>query len=205
MPLAVSHGLGYHAAIFTNGAHIIGLLSTPKYMTCHAPANNLFNGGYSNHIVAYVRSISGPAVEKPPQDNAILTGDSFSYRIVCENAPVRVHRPRMLPCLRFRQSPRNLHELRLTFLWPMLPNGQLPARPGRQTFRALVAGQIDDHVIINGDDLFFPAAIIHQRAMKTDFEFRMSDVGMPEGRKPFRSSIRIRTPIRNRSLSRSSR
>ena len=33
---------------------------------------------YSNHIVAYVRSISGPAVEKPPQDNQILQEDTFS-------------------------------------------------------------------------------------------------------------------------------
>jgi hypothetical protein len=34
----------------------------------------------------------------------------------------------------------NLHELRLTFLWPLRPNGKLGN--GRQTYRALVAGQI---------------------------------------------------------------
>jgi hypothetical protein len=34
----------------------------------------------------------------------------------------------------------NLHELRLTFLWPHLPNGGVG--PGRQTFRIMVAGQI---------------------------------------------------------------
>ena len=34
----------------------------------------------------------------------------------------------------------NLHELRLTFLWPLRPNGKLGT--GRQTYRALVAGQI---------------------------------------------------------------
>jgi hypothetical protein len=34
----------------------------------------------------------------------------------------------------------NLHELRLTFLWPQLPNGNLG--PGRQTWRTMVAGQL---------------------------------------------------------------
>jgi hypothetical protein len=34
----------------------------------------------------------------------------------------------------------NLHELRLTFLWPVQPNGKLGN--GRQTYRALIAGQI---------------------------------------------------------------
>ena len=75
----------------TNGMNIIGLLSTPEYTDDSGyPTNNLFNGGYSNHIVAYVRSLSGPAVEKPPQDNDILRNDSFSYRVLCVNAPVAV-------------------------------------------------------------------------------------------------------------------
>jgi hypothetical protein len=34
----------------------------------------------------------------------------------------------------------NLHELRLSFLWPVLPNGAVGS--GRQTFRVVVAGQI---------------------------------------------------------------
>ena len=50
----------------TNGARIVGLLSTPKYVFPN------INGVayYSNHVVAYVRSISGPANEKFPQDNS---------------------------------------------------------------------------------------------------------------------------------------
>ncbi len=39
----------------------------------------------------------------------------------------------------------NLHELRLTFLWPLLPNSQPPLvyyGTGHQTYRALIAGQI---------------------------------------------------------------
>jgi prepilin-type N-terminal cleavage/methylation domain-containing protein len=107
---------------FTGGAQIIGLLTTP---------------GLTNH--ANVRSISGPAVEKPPQDNSIIQQDSFTYRMVCENIPV----PSAVTGTSYSDNLQtNLHELRLTFLWPILPNGQLPSRPARQTFRTLIAGQI---------------------------------------------------------------
>ena len=34
--------------------------------------------------------MSGPAVEKPPQNNALLVQDSFTYRVICENVPVAV-------------------------------------------------------------------------------------------------------------------
>jgi type II secretory pathway pseudopilin PulG len=112
---------------FASGADIIGLLTTPNS---------------TNH--AYVRSISGPAVEKPPQDNPIIRGgstdpgDTFAYRLICENIPVQT--PGQGGVLA-----ANLHELRLTFLWPILPgaNGTaVPARPFRQTFRTLIAGKV---------------------------------------------------------------
>jgi prepilin-type N-terminal cleavage/methylation domain-containing protein len=78
----------------TNGSRIIGLLSTPEYTALNGwPIPHLLNGGVSNHIVAYVRSLSGPAVEKPPQDNDILRTDSFGYRLLCVNAPVAGHIP----------------------------------------------------------------------------------------------------------------
>jgi len=131
----------------TNGVRIVGLLSTPEYIDANsgAPIPNLLNGGISNHVVAYVRSISGPAVEKPPQDNPVIHGDSsnpagdtFAYRILCVNAPVATDMN--APSLYTTNLTANLHELRLTFLWPILPNGGIGT--GRQTFRALVAGQL---------------------------------------------------------------
>jgi type II secretory pathway pseudopilin PulG len=112
---------GSYSSNFNNGAQIIGLLTTP---------------GLTNY--AFVRSISGPAVEKPPQANATVLGDAFSYRIVCENIPVQTTDNSYYG----RQLTNSLHELRLTFLWPQLPGGALPARPTRQTFRTLAAGQI---------------------------------------------------------------
>jgi type II secretory pathway pseudopilin PulG len=180
-----------------NGTNIIGLLSTPEYTDNNGlPIPTLIYGGYSNHVVAYVRSISGPAVEKPPQNNDIVVGDSFGYRIFCVNAPVATDTnifiqlwqssspyntsdrvmyqwgywqanattgPTDIPGL----SPKwtklsfyplelaaNLHELRLTFLWPQQPNGSLG--PGRQTFRTMVAGQImQTQISINSQWLYF--------------------------------------------------
>ena len=71
----------------TNGLRIVGLLSTPQLTDLNfIPVNNLLNGGYSNHVVAYVRSLSGPAVEKPPQDNALIQADAFTYVIYSVNA-----------------------------------------------------------------------------------------------------------------------
>jgi prepilin-type N-terminal cleavage/methylation domain-containing protein len=118
---------------FSSGAQIIGLLTTP---------------GLTNH--ANVRSISGPAVEKPPQDNSIIQQDSFTYRMVCENVQVESADTTSTYA---HVLGSNLHELRLTFLWPILPNGQLPSRPARQTFRTLIAGQIVQAT--NNSSLYF--------------------------------------------------
>jgi type II secretory pathway pseudopilin PulG len=134
------------------GVRIIGLLSTPKYTDKFGiPINNLANGGYSNHIVAYVHSVSGPAVEKPPQDNGLVVGDSFSYRIICDNVPLEIDTN--APTLYATNLTANLHELRLTFLWPQRVNGSLGA--GHQTYRSLVAGQVLQTNDANGTLYFF--------------------------------------------------
>jgi type II secretory pathway pseudopilin PulG len=172
-----------------SGTNIIGLLSTPQFTDVNGvPANDLFSGGFSNHIIAYVRSMSGAAVEKPPQDNQIIrgglndSGDAFAYRVLCVNAAVANYTPPFwvsgqtyhagdsvsftlngqttywqataatspadVPAssslwaqnVYWQKLAANLHELRLTFLWPTLPNGGVGN--GRQTYRTTVAGQI---------------------------------------------------------------
>ena len=132
----------------TNGLRIVGLLSTPEYTAINGlPIPTLMRGGRSNHIVAWVYSMSGPAVEKPPQPNdSIIRQDSFGYRILCVNAPAAVDTNNFTLAakdpvyIHNQQLTANLHELRLTFLWPQLANGNVG--PGRQTFRTMVAGQI---------------------------------------------------------------
>ena len=156
---------GFTATTFffalTNGMNIIGLLGTPEYMDGNfEPTNNLFasNNNYSNHITAYVTAMSGVVSEKPPQDNDILRQDAFGYRLYCVNAAVPVdtnifsYPPNHPARIYAEKLTRNQHELRLTFYWPLLPNGD--TGKFRQTFRATVAGQLA-HVITNGFDLYF--------------------------------------------------
>jgi prepilin-type N-terminal cleavage/methylation domain-containing protein len=124
-----------------SGQRIIGLLSTPEFVNSNGVPS--INWAYSNHIVAYVRSLSGVAAEKPPQTNDIMVADSFSYRVLCVNAPVPVAGNYFsLPAEQqkyLQQLFVNQHELRMTFLWPQLPNGKVGS--GRLTFRATIAGQ----------------------------------------------------------------
>ena len=170
----------YLSTPINSGASIISLLTSPEYVDLTGgPLNNrsFDNGGFSNHVVAYVRSISGPAVEKPPQANdSIVREDSFTYRLLCVNTPVAVSpvpwqhgqqygagslvafnygfwqattntsaqpgsgSPDWVNAPYLDQLTANLHELRLTFLWPQLPSSGIG--PGRQTYRTTVAGQL---------------------------------------------------------------
>ena len=133
----------------TNGANIIGLMSTPEYTTPDGNAVSCIYDGrgfpfvYSNHIVVSVHSISGLAVEKPPQDNTLMQQDTFGYHIYCVNTPIAVNTNDYIENTISpyeRQLADNLHELRLTFLWPVSPSGNVGS--GRQTFRTMVAGQL---------------------------------------------------------------
>ncbi|MBW8863377.1 MAG: type II secretion system protein [Verrucomicrobia bacterium] len=115
-----------HLADLNTGMKIIGFLSTPEFVDTNLNATtNLYSGGYSNHVVAYVRSISGLAVEKPPQENQLMRDDTFTYRLFIVNAPV----------------------------WPQLPNGNLGAQ--HMTFRASVAGQVTHIYTNSLIDLYF--------------------------------------------------
>ena len=111
----------WSSSSLTNGASIIGVLS-----------------GYpaGDHYVAYIHSISGLAAEKPPQDNTLMTDGAFSYRVVCVNVPVQLQNNVGVN----KELAANLHELRMTFMWPLYPNGNVGS--GRKTFRATIAGQL---------------------------------------------------------------
>jgi prepilin-type N-terminal cleavage/methylation domain-containing protein len=152
----------------TNGAIIIGLLSTPEFTDLEGnPTNNLFNGGISNHVVAYVYSISGPAIQKPPQDNSLMQQDSFSYRLFCVNAPmpfdtnnVELVQTNGFPRSFADQMSANLHELRLTFLYPLLPSGNVGS--GLKTYRTLIAGQLALQQPSGGSIVYQPNLYVYQ-------------------------------------------
>lgn len=178
----------WHLAL-TNGANIIGLMSTPEFIGAvnnpgyadsftNRPIPSLFFGGISNHIVAYVSAISGLVSDKPPQDNDILRSDTFAYRVYCVNAAVPLDTNLFAPVWTGQTTGKvfynwtywqaaantaagdvpgvspnwvkvpaypfeiaaNQRDLRMTFFWPLLPNGK--TGKGVQTYRATIGGQL---------------------------------------------------------------
>lgn len=103
-------GTNYSLAVANPGRRIIGLLCNTNYAT--------------NYVD--MRAMSGIVAD---QGTNQIT--SFRYRMFCHvtNAPVL-------------SGPvaGSLYEVRLTFRWPVLPNGGLG--DGRRTYRTLVAGDM---------------------------------------------------------------
>jgi type II secretory pathway pseudopilin PulG len=142
-----------------NGSIIIGLLTTPKIIA----TQGLFN---SNHVVAAVRSISGPASEKPPQRDETIHGLGMNYKLIVEVSNGYEGGPGYVPALTNIYIPppppsgassnvlaaytnylryaltysANVYDVRLTFRWPLLPNGE--TGPSRQAFRTIVSGPL---------------------------------------------------------------
>jgi len=150
-----------------SGNRIVGLLSVPRYINLSSGKNISFR---SNYVVAYVRSMSGPASDKSPQINPDIQSLAFSYRLVPEIAPYAYYDPNWTNYGAFSantNSPeyqarlnymmvatnlqQNLHDLRLTFRWPLFPNGNVGQQ--RQTFRTVVGG----HLTVTNENTF-PAA-----------------------------------------------
>jgi type II secretory pathway pseudopilin PulG len=139
--------------LLNTGARIVGLLSTPKYLL-------LEDGSYySNHVVAYVRSLSGPANEKFPQNNSAVQDFAFSYLMTSEVMPYWTNyvdptwvdykqvglntndisvRSNYWTVARNMQA--NLHDVRLVFRWPLQPQGKTGQKG--QSFRTLAGGQL---------------------------------------------------------------
>lgn len=150
--------------ILTGGAQIVGLMSTPDFVDANGnpiPYPGYVTPSFSNHMVAFVYSVSGPAVEKPPQLNSSLVRQSsFSYGVVCGNViePLDTNTVNT-PYSYSRQLAANLHEQRLLFLWPLLPDSRPPRAhygTGFQAYRALIPGQLVlDTNLVPGVKLYF--------------------------------------------------
>jgi prepilin-type N-terminal cleavage/methylation domain-containing protein len=152
--LTSSYGPGMSSQFpLINGFRIVGLLSTPKYVPLPAIKGGGFDGYLSNHVVAYVRSMSGPAYEKFPQNNQDVKDLAFSYRMTSEVVPYgswgtnyHYYDPSWTADTNYaavvNNLNANLHDVRLTFRWPLRSNGQLG--PGGQAFRTLVGGSLQE-------------------------------------------------------------
>jgi hypothetical protein len=121
-----------------NGYRIIGLLSTPKFVPTYTK-NGAVDGYASNHVVAYVRSISGPVSEKFPQGDATVQDLGLSYRLMPEIVSYGTLFNPSYGNLQPTSLQSNLTELRLTFRWPLVdPKGRVG--PSQQSFRCEVGG-----------------------------------------------------------------
>jgi type II secretory pathway pseudopilin PulG len=143
----------------TNGATIVGMLSTPKYIPI-ANASPLpgFAGFWSNSVTAVFRAINAPAVD---QGLSQASRDfAFQYQVTVEIVPsaespftaanpgwTNLTAPAYINNITNVASTAdalaqhlqaNLYDIRLTFRWPILGNGQLGG--GKQVFRSSVAG-----------------------------------------------------------------
>jgi len=119
-----------------NGYRIVGLLSTPKYAP-YSSGNN--NGYFSNHVVAYMRSMSGSASEMFPQNNQAVQDLAFSYRLTSEVIPYWTNYFSADPT-NYAILNANLHDVRLYFRWPLLSLGN--AGLSGQSYRTLAGGQL---------------------------------------------------------------
>jgi type II secretory pathway pseudopilin PulG len=157
--------------LLTNGAHIVGLLTMPKWThpeDVGSSANPIdladppFDPPYqSNYVVVYSRAFSGAAVDKAPQTNSTILGDAFIYRMIVENFPYSPVDTNAF-CLECAATNglssdemaartnllrtvwmlrTNSSDFRLRFRWPVLPNGQIPSY-GLATFRSMASGPL---------------------------------------------------------------
>lgn len=134
----------YTTVLITNGARIIGLLSTPKIVPV--------DGSHfeSNYVIAYCRAISGTAAEKPGQANADVRDLGFTYRMVVDVTPVGSIDPDgVMTSLADRIMKTNLADVRLMFRWPVKESFKTALtldRPlagnNKLVFRTQVSGRI---------------------------------------------------------------
>jgi len=134
-----------------SGYRIVGLLSTPKYILLPTTPKGI--PFLSNNVMAYVRSMSGPAFEKFPQANQDVKDFAFSYRMTSEVVPYgaagtnyHYYDPSWTSDTNYAAVVNNLgnnvHDVRLTFRWPLRSSGQLGS--GGQAFRTLAGGFLQE-------------------------------------------------------------
>ena len=119
-------------APINSGSNIVSLLSTPEFTDFNGNPITTYAqfGGVSNHVVAYVRSISGLAAEKGPQANAILQADSFSYRLLAVNAPMPMDLPQIWTNLPYAQGATVYYNQKQWVAAVLTSSTDVPGEPG---------------------------------------------------------------------------
>ncbi|MBI4658487.1 MAG: hypothetical protein HY735_06510 [Verrucomicrobia bacterium] len=122
----------------TNGQHIVGLLSTPRFVRS---ADGTFR---TNLVEAHVRAISGVAGEKSALNDQL----AFRYLLRTEIVPF-IHRPPGFVAngpseLAYATNLlNNLYDVRLILRWPLYQKGPVwETGRSRKVFRTLVTGEL---------------------------------------------------------------
>jgi len=146
--------------IALDGQRLVGLLATPKSTS---------RDGVSN-VVAWLRAINSSAIDRDPDARDV----AFRYELIAEVQPFVGYPPGLTNGLgtnelgRLYALQRGLHEVRLTFRWPLYRDNAMDAENARvgnrrRTFRALVGG----------NQIYFPTNILgHERLV---YYFQPSD------------------------------
>jgi len=146
---------------FTNGAMILGLLSTPEF---YPPVY----GTNVNSVTARIRGLTGAATEQRGSNAAT----AFRYYMNVELAPFNSISYQSTDFLDYTNNPaspdyitrleraeevpylvNNLYDLRLKFSWPIRPNGT--AGQNRQAYRSLVSAHLLFNITNNMTNWFF--------------------------------------------------
>lgn len=133
-----------NAVKLTNGAAIIGVLSTPRLLPDNLPGNVRPPTIQSNYIVAYAYAMSGSAGEQLPQTQANIQNFAFAHRMIVEIVPVPAADANSLSG---KKLVNNLHEVRIFFRWPLYANGKTGS--GRQTYRTVAGGQLKQETAVH--------------------------------------------------------
>ena len=124
---------------FSTGRRIIGSLSTPynaqSVPDCVTPDPDF----RVYRVEATVRSISGNAMEKGP-DNPTITFEYLLQAQVLPAGPFLINTNQV--AISNLQS--NLHDVRLTFRWPVLPGGKIGNN--KKVFRTMISGALTNSV-----------------------------------------------------------
>jgi len=159
-PLLTNNPGPNYYPLLTNDMNIIGFLSTPEF---DPRVIVLFNGSnvcVTNQVTAIIRAMTGSAV----QQNGANALTAFKYQLTVENVPWASiaqdttnyqYYPGgstdfQIRLVRFQETwylTNLLHEVRLKFAWPVLPNWNIG--PSRQTYRTLVSGHLWSTSITN--------------------------------------------------------
>lgn len=137
------------ANTLTNGQEIVDLLSMPRYES----AGTFM---FTNTVVATVRGMSGSATEQGGANSLV----AFKYQMEVQLVPYSMN-PMMIDLYtnyllgitnttgetnsavaenQWHYWQNSLHELKLTFSWPILGNGK--PGPNRRYFRSTVSGRV---------------------------------------------------------------